>query len=380
MCLAGLPAQTPENGSQLLALIAQGESALQKGDLRGAETLFRRATATDPRSSDAYFGLGLVQLKERSLDGAVDSLGRAATLNPRLEGPHLFLGIAQFQAGQGPAAVVSLQQELALDPNSAEALRWTGIAQMSIGRPEEACAALDRLATLKPNDPQVLYARAKAHSQVAEASLADLVKLDPDSALVHRATAENFDSLNQPDRAVAEYQAALQKQPNDAELLEALGDEEQKVSHFPEAREAYQRELTLDPHSVVALYALGKIDVEQGQPAEGVVSLRQAWQNHASPGPTAFYLGLGLAEIGQNDEAAHWLEESLKHEPSLFVQQGAWYQLARVYGRLNRRAEAQDALAHLKVVLAAQDRAKEVTAKAARAQTPSGPQPASGIP
>ena len=45
------------------------------------------------------------------------------------------------------------------------------------------------------------------------------------------------------------------------------------------------------------------------------------------PAPTYFYLGWGLAELGQNEEAAHWLELALQNSPSPFIEQSAYYQL-----------------------------------------------------
>ena len=56
--------------------------------------------------------------------------------------------------------------------------------------------------------------------------------------------------------------------------------------------------------------------VQAGKPEEGVQLLRKGpklWQC-ASPAPTNFYLGLGLAEIGQTAEAAQWFERSLANQ------------------------------------------------------------------
>ena len=147
------------------------------------------------------------------------------------------------------------------------------------------------------------------------------------------------------------------------------------------AKQAFQKELELNPHSALALYNLGRIDVERGQPEHGVALLRKADAVHASPAPTDFYIGLGLAELGQNAEAAQWLEKSLANHPSPFIEQGAWYQLGRVYQKLDRKPEAQHALAELKRLLDLAQQQKEVTARQARAgsapvpELPSAPSP-----
>ena len=359
------------------ALMGQGSAAMQRGDLPAAEAAFRRATEAAPQAAEAFLGLGLVQLREGDAEGAASALGRASTLNPQLGGAHLFLGIADYQLGQTDGAMANLRLELALNPDNTEAGTWLTIVLLGADRAAEAAPVVDPAAALKPDDPQLLYLQAKAHGAVVKAALAKLFALDPDSALVHRASAESYEAAGDTERAITEYAAALRKEPNSPDLLEALGDAQQKGGHPQAAAATFAEELKLNPNSAAALYDLGRIDVEGGKPAEGVALLRRAQAAHAVASPTDFYLGLGLAETGQNAEAEQWLRASLGANPPDFVQQGAWYQLARVYGRLNRKPEQQDALAHLKLVLEAQNRAKDATAKAARAQSPglAGPPP-----
>lgn len=370
-------AQTANQTAQIVQLLHSGSNATQRGDLPGAEQIFRHVVELAPTLSDGYLGLGLVQLHRGEVDDGVKSLSRAVDLNPQLPGAHLFLGIAQYQMGLHEPAAVSLKAEIALKPGNAEALTWLGIVELGAGHPEQATGPLDEAAVLTPKDPHVLYYCGRAHMLVAEAVYRRLGELDPESALVHRGMAESFDVAGQPEKAIAEYEAAIKKDPNNPDLYDALGEANQKMSRIDAAKEAYQQELKLNPHSALALYNIGKIDVERGQPESGVSLLRQADAAHASPAPTAFYLGLGLAEIGQNAEAAQWLEKSLANHPSPFIEQGTWFQLARVYQKLNRKADSQHALDQLKHLLDVAQRQKEATAKKAEAGStppPTAPQ------
>ncbi len=201
---------------------------------------------------------------------------------------------------------------------------------------------------LAPKDLNILYYRGRAHALTAQKAYQELSRLDPDSWLVHRALGESYSESAQPEKAIAEFQIAIQKQPNDADLYESLGSEEQKISHFDEATKAFQQQLKLNPHSPVALYNLGRIQVEHGHPAEGVALLQQAIANHTTPAPAEFYLGLGLTDLQRYDEAASWLEKVLDHQPSSFIRQSDYYQLARVYQKLGRKQDSDRALAELK--------------------------------
>jgi tetratricopeptide (TPR) repeat protein len=325
-----------------------GAAALRSGKTKEAEEDFRRVLATDPLSADAYLGVGLAQLREGQPDAAEVSLAKASELKPAILSAHMFRGIALFQMNSLSDAVVQLNEELKLQPENAEALTWLGLTELQAGNPELAAAPLDRANALRPGDQNVLFYQVRAHMLAAQKAFRALFKIDPDSAFVHRAQAEIFVESQQPDKAIEEYEAALKRTPSDPELYEALGDQEQKVSHPAEATKAYQSELAINPSSAIALYNLGKIQVETGDPGQGVALLQRAEEAHASPAPTDFYMGLGFSKLGKNDDAAKWLELALENSPSESLKQRAYYELVRVYQRLNRKADSDRALEALK--------------------------------
>ena len=341
-------AQTPGQPDTLKQQLQVGAEALQRGDAAAAETQFQRVVAAAPVLADGYLGLGMAQLREGKPGDASHALEHAAQLNPQLPGTHLFLGIAQYQTGRPEQALRSLQAELDLQPSNLEALIWMGIIQLDTGHPEEAASSLDQAIALDPQNKEALYYTARAHRLLAEAAYKKLYALDPDSALLHRALAETFAEGKEPEKSIDEYEAAIRKEPKNPDLYEALGEQEQKVGHVDAATKAYEQALQLHPNSAIALYNLGMIQVKTGRASTGVPLLRRAAVAHSMPAPTYFYLGWGLAELSQNEEAAHWLELALQNSPSPFIEQSTYYQLLRVYQKLNKKSEAEHALDHLK--------------------------------
>lgn len=343
--------ETPES-TPAMRMLQQGGDAMRRGNSAEAEQYFRQATEADPQLADGYLGLGMAEMREGKPVDAETALNRAVALNPKLPGVHMFLGIASYQLNKFDAAGKALQEEINLQPDNVEALTWLGIVELGSGKPDKAAAPLDRASTLRPNDPNILYYRGRAHALIAAETYQELYRLDPDSWYVHRALAESLASSGQPEKAIQEYEAAIRKQPNNPDLYEALGDEDQTVSRFDAATKAYQEELKLSPENGIALYNLGKIQVESGDPEAGVGFLRRAAAVHASAAPTDFYLGLGLSKLGHNEEAASWLEKSLENSPSDFIEQSAYYELARTYQRLNRKEDSERALDKLKALKA----------------------------
>lgn len=356
----------PEQGNaKVMHLMQLGADAMRRGSSAEAEKYFTQATAEAPQLADAFLDLGLVQLRESKPQAAEKSLAKAIELNPDLGGAHLFLGIARYQMNEVDSASAAVRQEIALQPKSVEALTWLGIIELGAGNPDQAAGPLDQAALLTPNDPNILYLRGRAHSLIAQEAYQALYRLDPDSWRVHHALAENYSASGQPEKAIAELQKAIGKQPGNADLYESLGDEYQKVSRFDDAIKAYEQEVKLNPHNGIALYNLGKIQVERGDPQAGVPLLQQAVDAHSSPAPTFFYLGLGLSKLGKNQQAAEWLEKSMQNGPSDFIKQSGYYELARVYQRLGRKQDSLHALDKLKKL-----KAQEAAAAAAVANRP----------
>ncbi|HZU10441.1 MAG TPA: tetratricopeptide repeat protein [Pseudacidobacterium sp.] len=340
--------------AQAVQYLQAGTEAMRQGKAAEAEKAFRMAIAADPQFAPAHLDLGLALLREGKPEQAASALNNSIQLDPTAQGAHLFLGIAQYQRGHLDDARTALKQEIAQFPKSVEALTWLGIVELAAGDAEAATTPLDQAAKLAPNDVNVLDYRGRAHNLVAAESYSRMRELDPDSWHVHRALGQNYADMGNSQAAIREYQAAIAKQPNNADLYEALGAEYQKLGQFTQAEQAYESELRLSPNNPVALYNLGRIQVENGDPAKGVTMLRKAAPLLQEPAPGYFYLGLGLAKLGQDNEAVTWLEKSLAGNPSNFVKQGACFQLARLYQRLHRPEDAARALAQLKQLKAQQ--------------------------
>jgi tetratricopeptide (TPR) repeat protein len=329
-------------------LMQRGAEAIHDGKPAEAEKDFRLALAADPHSANAALALGMVLLRENKPAEARAPLELAIAADPEIRGAHMFLGILDYQQSKFDDALASLNAEASLQPKNPEVLTWIGMVELAAGHPEQATAPLDRAAALNPRDLNVLYYQGRAHTLVAHAVYQKLFDLGPDSWQMHRAMGEIDSQSRLPEKAIAEFQAAVEKQPNDPDLYQDIGDEYQRLSRFEDATKAYLQMLKLHPGDPVALYNLGKIQVQTGDAKEGVTLLQQAVAAQAPVAPVSFYLGAGLAKTGRDAEAAQWLEKCLASDPSPFLRRSAWFELVRVYRTLNRPDDAQRAAAEVK--------------------------------
>ena len=323
----------------------RGATAMHDGRTQEAEAAFREAVRLGPTVAMAHLDLGLVLGREGKYAEAIASLNEALRLDPGIEGGHLFRGIFLHQSNRQDEARSELQKEIDAHPSNAEALKWLGMVELATGHPEKAVGPFDRAAELQPDDLNLLEVRGRAHNLVARDSYARMARLDPGSWHVHRVQAELFADEGKHTQAIAEYEAAIKLQDRNPDLYEGLGDEYRKLNQLEAAKRAYSKELELSPQNAVAMYDLGSTDIELGDNAAGVPLLQAMIEAYPGSPVAEYYLGRGLAADGKDADAVVWLEKSAQGDPSGEVGERSYYELSRLYRRLQRPAEAQKAVA-----------------------------------
>jgi Flp pilus assembly protein TadD len=326
-------------------MIKKGALQMQSGKYSDAEISFREATRLSPTLAEPHLDLGLALVRQGKVEDATQELETARHLNPNIRGVNMFLGITYYQMHRLTDAIAALQREVEMNEQSADAQMWLGIAQLAAGNAQAAVGPLDRAAALSPNDLNILDYRGQAHGQVAKDSYAQMYKLDPKSWHVHRLQAELYAAQDRHKEAIAEFLEAIRAEPNNADLYEKLGEEYRKTSQLDLAHDAYEKELKLSPRNGIAMYNLGSIDIERDDAKAGVPLLEDAVKFYAEAPAVKYYLGRGLAQLGRNDEAIRYLEETVKAQPTGEIAKRAYYELSRIYRRTQQPAQAQRALA-----------------------------------
>lgn len=334
-------AQTDAVSSQF----QQAGEAMRAGNLDAAAAGFEAVVRQMPNFAEAHFNLGLVNEERGRYDEAIADFQKALTFKPRLHGANLFLGVTEFRLNRLEKAHAAVAKEVAAYPKDASAWMWLGVVCLAQDKPEEAADALDKAAKLKPDDEDILYHRGRAHLLVSKNSYARMFKVNPGSWRVHRVLAQANAEADRHTDAIAEYEAAIKLAPTQPGLHEELGSEYRNVNKIAEAEQAFQKELEIDPHNVLARYKLGAIAVEQGEGAKAKELIEAALRE--KPGLLHADYNLGRAEmmVGDLEAAAVHLHKAATEDTDPDVAEQAWYQLGTIYRRMHRMEEAKDAMA-----------------------------------
>jgi len=340
--LVGMAQTLPQKGSTDEAL-RSGSESMRAGRFDEAEKWFRSAVELSPDNPEALMALGVAELRLGKPGLAADALSKSLSINPNEQGANLFLGIACTQMHKVPEAVAALQREMELDPKDAQAAMWLGVVELQDGHPEKAVAPLDLAAELSPNDLNILEYRGKAHSDVSYASYARMAAIDPHSWHVHKVQGQMYAQQNLHKEAIAEFQEAIKQAPENSDLYEELASEYRKTAALDLAQQAYSKELELSPNNPIAMFNLGKIDIETNHTQEGLQLLKKVVANYQNVPAIYFYLGVGELDTGNVKDAVAALEKSKALHPEAELAPRVEFELSRVYRKLGRTEEANRA-------------------------------------
>ncbi|MDI1272022.1 tetratricopeptide repeat protein, partial [Polaromonas sp.] len=190
----------------------------QKGDLDGAEALYKAILAAQPRHSDALQLLGTIAVQRNNHASALVLFDRALEINPRDATALSNRGAALLDLDRPEEALKSCELALRTRPDYAEALNNHGNALWVLRRFAEAVQSFDRALTLRPDYPEALSNRGAA-----------------------------LRSLRRPAEALDSYNEAIRLKPDHAGALSNRGAALQDLNRLPEAVQSYARAQQLKP-------------------------------------------------------------------------------------------------------------------------------------
>lgn len=342
----GAPARqapsTTETNVQLRAFLQQGSSALKSGENAQAENAYRQALALAPRSLEILNNLAIALAKQGKLQDAIPFYKRALSLKPGDPPTERNLALAYFKLQDYARALPLLASLHRRAPSDFQLADLLGLSYFGLDRYTEAAKYLDLASNLQPADLPTLYmlgqARLRCEDYKAVTTVfARIMDIDPHSAEAHVMMGTAYDKTFQQSKALQEYLAAEQANPdfpgvhsglgllywkqNDVEHAEAEFHEELKrfssdaVSNcllgeialrrdgLDEARSLFLAALAANPKYKEALFGLGKSEIKLGHPGQALDPLRKAVRLDPDYVEAHYQLGNALALLGRIDEA-----------------------------------------------------------------------------
>jgi tetratricopeptide (TPR) repeat protein len=303
----------------------------------------------------------------KQFDLAVSEYRKVTELDPGFAAGFVSLGQATMEQHDFVAALAPLKHALELDSSLIPAHRLLGYALLAQGYAAEAIPHLERaheegalgIAQLEngqfveairnlqaalqkqPNDPDLLYYLGRASGLLSKQSIDTLLAAYPDSPRAQQSMAENYFVLRQMPEAEKSYEQALQSRPDTPNLHLELGQVFAMTSRWPQAEDQFRAESKLQPGNAEAAYRLGDALLHEGKTKEARIELERA--DKLQPQMPETLYALGKAASLEADAAAaekSWLE-LLSIEKEGDLAAQTHFALSGLYRKLGKTAEAE---------------------------------------
>ncbi len=302
---------------------------------------------------------GTAALRDGRLDVAIREFRKVTELQPNSASAHANLGEAYFKNGDYSAATPELEHALQLNPALMGSHQTLGVALLIQGNPEGALPHLEKMRTpellgladletgrlgsaimalqaaldRQPDDSDLLYDFGRATALAAKQTFEQLAKINPEIA--HK-TGAATNAERRSFQEVVDLQKALARQPEDAGLLSAFS-----VAASLASKQAFDQVLKSDSNSARAHQILAERYLEAGHLSEAGREFTESLRLKPYTANVHFALGSVLAAEGNPSAAAAQFRIESKLQP---LSANAFFSLGAI---LLREGQASAAVAEI---------------------------------
>jgi serine/threonine protein kinase/tetratricopeptide (TPR) repeat protein len=282
------------NQNQLEILLALGSVYNASGRTAEAIAELKHALEVSPSSDEAYSRLGSAYLGSGRSSEGIQAFKKAVEINPYYWMNYNNLGNAYYELGEFNNAAACYRKVIELDPNNPYAYNNLGAVLLQSGRFQEAVEPLQKTLQTDPvgqaySNLGIAYFYLKQYDR-AISNYEKAVQLVPNSDMFVGNLAEAYALAGQTDRAQATFEQAialayrgLQVNPRNAGIKGRLalwygkkGDVKQALRFISEAR-------AIDPNDLDLIYYQAQAQARSGDKVNAIETLRTAFKKGQPP-------------------------------------------------------------------------------------------------
>jgi putative PEP-CTERM system TPR-repeat lipoprotein len=291
-----------------------GQAQLATNNKEGALDSYSKLVSLAPKSPTAHFRLAAAHMLNNNTSAAEQDLKKALALQPVYLDAQVLLAQILFKQGKGDAALAIVRQIQKTAGQGAVGHMLEGDILLSQKKPELAIDHYQKALSTAKTFPIFT----KLHTTLvqngkekqADALFAQWLKENPDDLATAMYAGERALASNQFKEAGAQFEAILQRHPNNLAALNNLAWAYHK-SADPRALATAEQAYKLGAGNAQIGDTLGWILVEQGNAARGVPLLQKALAMAPQDRSIRFHLAAGLAKAGEKAKAKKELEQIL---------------------------------------------------------------------
>jgi len=312
--------------------VSKGNNFVEAGKYQDAEILYRKAIQKDPQYGEAYYRLGLMELKAQNSGEAQRALLRAVQLLPNSIDAKEKLGSLMLEYylvdphhSQSYYNVAKQMSDdlLAKNPNSFEGLREKGYLALSDKKPDEAIALFRKALQINPSDATLTVALAQnlvrtGHPQDAERMALDFISRNKSDGAAYDFLYEFYSSHNRLADAENILKTKVSNNPKQAAYVLGLAAYYAKIQKQADMKAALQRLLDDPKDFPQARLWVGDFYAAQGAYPEAVRNYEEGARSSKNDQKLDYLKRTANALVaeGKRDEASRIVDQIVKDNPN----------------------------------------------------------------
>jgi tetratricopeptide (TPR) repeat protein len=327
-------------------IFQRGQNALDRNQLDEAERDFREVLQLDHKAGAAFANLGVVYMRRKQWDQALRTLHRAERLMPGQPGIRMNIGLAYYNQNEFLEAIPPLESVVHAQPEAEQPRYVLGLCYFYAGKWADAAATLEPLWERESANQMYVYVLANAAHRAGKKDLDDrasaqFLKLGGDTAESHLFIGKYRLESGQFDEAIAEFNAAAERNPKLDLVHFYLGLAHLKKQQYGDARDEFLKDAAIEPDLALNYDYLGQTYWLMQDDASAEKNYREALKRDSHLVDSR----LGLAKIYQKQQkyaaALAEADAAVKFDPA---RPDAHYVRGQALLRLDRRQEAKKEL------------------------------------
>jgi tetratricopeptide (TPR) repeat protein len=334
-------AQSPQE------LVQDAIQKQQAGDLEGAVKEYRQFLKTAPGDANIHSNLGAALAGLGRFEEAVPEYKAALKQLPGFTQARLNLALAYYKMGRISDAATQLARVHAQDPENQQAILLLGDCYLRMGQNKDVIRLLEPEQKKSPADVvctdrclAIAYMLGTAllrNKQGNEGAVViDRILRNGDSAEAHLLMGmTKFEAMEYP-AAIVDLTKAAEINPELPDVYSYLGQAQMSSGDMQAARDAFEKELKLNPNDFESNVRLAVLLKQDGNYERARQLLDRALLVRPKDPGALYQVGATYLAEGDMNRACSTLESVAKQYPN-FTE--AHVSLAQVYYRLRRKEE-----------------------------------------
>ncbi len=238
-------------------------------------------------------------------------------------------------------------------------LNVLGVALLEAGRISEAVEKLQAALQKQPDDPDLLYYLGHAFGRLSGQAFDQLLAQHADSPRARQVRAENHVAMGRREAAEKEFRIVLEAKPDLRGIHLALGELYLSAANFDQAESEFRAEQELSPGNATVQYRMGTVLLKKGLIREARAHLERANQLKPEMPETLYELGKAAALENDSAMAERALLRVAELEASGLLAESAHLQLAQLYRKQGKEVEADRHVRKLRELQLARQRVNQ---------------------